>query len=213
MWEKKFLPFRGDAKVMLSQITWPQGKLLEVQVLAGFSNLFNPSKNLFFCEFFAFVKNSHTMLFFFRPHFFFFCNFVFVCTCEIVRMLLQREKKKEYVGKKRKTSLWRMSAERHLLKEALVHVPFLGITLVHVAWIICVSAQVLQRVQFTWCLRTLRSQAWKACLVTNLNIRIFLALFFFFHTFFLRKRKREKEKKKPNKMRTKKYTLLYCLYS
>jgi hypothetical protein len=27
-----------------------------------------------------------------------------------------------------------MSAERHLLKEALVHVPILGITLVHVAW-------------------------------------------------------------------------------
>ncbi len=29
--------------------------------------------------------------------------------------------------------LW-MSVERHLLKETLVHVPFLGITLVHVVW-------------------------------------------------------------------------------
>jgi len=52
-----------------------------------------------------------------------------------------------------------MSAERHLLKEALVHVPFLGITLVHVVCIACISVQTLQRVQFTWCLRTLRSQA------------------------------------------------------
>ena len=58
-----------------------------------------------------------------------------------------------------------MSAERHLLKEALVHVPFLGITLVHVVCIVGISVQMLQRVQFTWCLRTLRSQAWKACLV------------------------------------------------
>ena len=52
-----------------------------------------------------------------------------------------------------------MSAERHLLKEALIHVPFLGITLVHVACISSISVLVLQRVQFTWCLRTLRSQA------------------------------------------------------
>jgi hypothetical protein len=52
-----------------------------------------------------------------------------------------------------------MSAERHLLKEALVHVPFLGITLVHVVCIVGISVQMLQRVQFTWCLRTLRSQA------------------------------------------------------
>lgn len=70
--KKKYLHFRGDAKVMLSLITWPQGKLLEVQVLAGFSNLFNPSKNLFFFDsFFRFTRKTiHTHCAFFSLFFF-----------------------------------------------------------------------------------------------------------------------------------------------
>jgi hypothetical protein len=71
-----------------------------------------------------------------------------------------------------------MSAERHLLKEALVHVPFLGITLVHAAWFMYTSVLIFHLVQFTWCLRTLRSQAWKACLVKKtLNIYPFLVCY------------------------------------
>ena len=48
---------------------------------------------------------------------------------------------------------------------SLIH-PLMGITLVHVVQVFLSFCLFLRRLmQFTWCLRTLRSQAWKACLV------------------------------------------------
>ena len=62
--------------------------------------------------------------------------------------------------------------------------PYVGITLVYVAWLLRASASLTQRLmQFTWCLRTLCSQAWKACLVYSILriINIFYAHYFSMH--------------------------------
>ena len=75
--------------------------------------------------------------------------------------------------------------------------PFLGITLVHVAWCFyfntfgcfCFKYHLMQ---LTWCLRTLSSQAWKACLVLffyfiYIHIYIYMLCISFCFFFFFRR--------------------------
>jgi hypothetical protein len=78
-----------------------------------------------------------------------------------------------------------MSVERRLPSETLIRVPFLGITLVHVVWDMIHWFRSLfecsHLMQLTWCLRTLCSQAWKACLVFNFNhVYIVIIISYFF---------------------------------
>jgi len=63
-----------------------------------------------------------------------------------------------------------MSVERHLLKETLLRVPFYGnntgaCSMKYFLFWLRSRLECFHLMQFTWCLRTLSSQAWKACLV------------------------------------------------
>jgi hypothetical protein len=143
--KRESLTFAATQKLCCLMATWPQGKLLEVQVLAGFSNLFNPSRSLFFRKrvFRFFFSVTHMTRF--AVSFFFACVCVSVLVAACFFRVRKCAKKTKCLRRSTRTCDQR---KRERQKDKFVTnecraafterstrscTHFLGITLVHVA--------------------------------------------------------------------------------